>query len=123
MSARATVLLLSALTMAVPPARATVEMQNQAKKLGFAVQNCLYCHARTHSIDVMKQKAKSLGMSDGNCLACHGSDIPAKLNERGDWLAAERVKRGAKVADMAWLREYKEPAPAAKAAPKKPPSP
>ena len=124
MTARQAVLLLSALTMAVPPARATVEMQDQAKKLGFTVHNCLYCHATAHSVDVMKQKAKSLSMSDGNCLACHGKDIPAKLNARGEWLATERVKRGAKVADMAWLREYKEPAPGApNAAPKKPPSP
>ncbi len=124
MTARAGVLLLAVLTLPVPFARATVEMQDQAKRLGFAVHNCLYCHATAHSVDAMKQKAKSLNMSDGNCLACHGSKIPAKLNDRGNWLATERVKRGAKVADMAWLQEYKEPVPAApKAAPKKPPSP
>lgn len=111
MTARLAVPLLSALAILVPRADATVEMEVQARKLGFAVQNCLYCHATAHAVDVMKKKAKALDMSDGNCLACHGSKIPAKLNERGQWLAAERVKRGAKDADMAWLREYKEPAP------------
>lgn len=112
-------ILLSALTVPAPRAAATVDMQVQAKKLGFAVQNCLYCHATPHSVDVMKQKAKSLDMSDGNCVACHGANIPAKLNDRGHWLASERVKRGAKVADMEWLRDYKEPAPKnGKAAPK-----
>ena len=105
----------------LPPAfaAATVEMQVQAKKLGFPVKNCLYCHATPHSVDVMKDKAKALAMSDGNCVACHGADIPAKLNDRGKWLAAERTKRGAKAADMAWLSEYKEPpAKAAKPAPR-----
>jgi hypothetical protein len=111
--------LLAALTVPAPRAGATVEMQVQAKKLGFQVQNCLYCHATPHSVDVMKKKAKALDMSDGNCVACHGANIPAKLNDRGQWLAAERVKRGAKEADMGWLREYKEPAPkSGKAAPK-----
>jgi mono/diheme cytochrome c family protein len=114
LNARLAVPLVAALSMAAPRADATVEMQNRAKQLGFPVQNCLYCHATPHSVDVMKQKAKSLSMSDGNCLACHGKDIPAKLNARGDWLAGERVKRGAKQADMAWLRDYKEPATPAK---------
>lgn len=102
------------------PARATVEMQVQAKKLGFAVHNCLYCHASPHAIEKMKQRAKSLGMAEGNCLACHGANIPASLNERGSWLAAEKAKRGAKACDMAWLKDFKEPTPAA-APPKKKP--
>ena len=28
-----------------PRALATVEMQNEAKALGYSVKNCLYCHA------------------------------------------------------------------------------
>jgi hypothetical protein len=92
-------------------AGATVEMQVQAKKLGFSVPNCLHCHASPHSVDVMKKKAKALQMSDGNCLACHGANAPAALNDRGRWLVAEKGRRGAKECDMAWLREYKEPAP------------
>jgi mono/diheme cytochrome c family protein len=102
------------LLLAAFPAGATVEMQNQAKKLGFAVRNCLDCHATPHSVDVMKKKAQDLKMADGNCLACHGSNIPAALNEKGEWLVAEKARRGAKECDMAWLAQYKEP----KAAPK-----
>jgi hypothetical protein len=111
-------LVLPALSLLATRAGATDEMERQARKLGFPARNCLYCHASEHSVEEMKKKAKSLGMSDGNCLACHGANIPAKLNDRGRWLAAERVKRGAKQADMAWLRDYKEPPPpAAKPAP------
>ena len=103
-------------------ALATVEMQVQAKKLGFPVGNCLYCHAHSHSIDVMKQKAKTLGVNEGNCLACHGANIPSKLNDRGHWLVAERTKRGGKQWDMSWLHDYREPtpAPATSATPRKP---
>jgi mono/diheme cytochrome c family protein len=104
-------------------AGATVEMQNQAKKLGFAVKNCLYCHASPHATEAMKQKARAARVSEGNCLACHGNDIPAALNHRGDWLVAQKAPRGAKVCDMAWLRDYKEPAPAPKPTPTpKPPA-
>lgn len=42
------------------PAGATVEMQNQAKKLGVDVRNYLYCHASPHSVEVMTKKAKDL---------------------------------------------------------------
>lgn len=91
---------------------ATVEMEVAAKRLGFPVVNCLYCHATSHSAEVMKQKAKTLNINDGNCLLCHGANIPAKLNERGHWLVAEKSRRGAKVWDMAWLRDYKEATPA-----------
>lgn len=112
MLARRAALLLAVAGTLVARANATVEMQVEAKKLGYAVGNCLYCHATSHSIDVMKQKAKSLSMSDGNCLACHGANIPAKLNERGHWLVAEKTRRGAKECDMSWLRDYKEPAAA-----------
>jgi mono/diheme cytochrome c family protein len=94
-------------------AGATVEMQNDAKRLGLKVQNCLYCHASPHAVEKMKAKAKQLAMADGNCLACHGANIPAGLNDRGDWLVAEKDRRKAKACDMAWLKEYKEPAPAA----------
>ena len=102
------------------PALATVEMQVQAKRLGFAVPNCLYCHASPHAIDKMKQRAKSLGMAEGNCLACHGANIPASLNERGSWLAAEKTRRGAKACDMTWLKDFKEARPVV-ATPKKKP--
>jgi hypothetical protein len=109
--AQAGLLTLAAVVALCGPARATVEMEVAAKKLGFPATNCLYCHATAHSVDVMKQKAKSLNMNDGNCLACHGANIPAKLNSRGEWLVAEKSKRGQKVCDMAWLKDYKEPTP------------
>jgi hypothetical protein len=105
-------LALASLMLLSRPALATVEMQVQAKKLGLPVVNCLYCHAHSHSAEVMKQKAKALNINEGNCLACHGANIPAKLNERGQWLVTEKTRRGAARFDMAWLREYKEPQPA-----------
>jgi Zn-finger protein len=122
-SRRLCVLLLgSALILPAVPAGATVEMQNQAKKLGFAVKNCLDCHASPHSVDVMKEKARATGMADGNCVACHGANIPAALNLKGEWLVSEKGRRRAKECDMAWLKDYKQPvapkAPAAKPAPK-----
>jgi hypothetical protein len=101
--------LVVALGIVAGPAGATVEMQNQAKKLGFAIKNCLDCHASPHAVDVMKKKAKDLSMADGNCLACHGANIPAVLNHRGDWLRSEKDRRNAKECDMAWLADYKEP--------------
>lgn len=107
----------------LPRAEATVEMQNQAKKLGFAVGNCLYCHASPHAAEAMRAKARELRIQEGNCLACHGGDIPAALNQRGDWLVAQKAARGAKAWDMAWLKDYKEPTPEARAKPKPTPTP
>jgi hypothetical protein len=107
----------SLLVLPAVPAGATVEMQNQAKKLGFAITNCLDCHASPHAIDVMKKKAKDTKMAEGNCMACHGASIPAVLNHKGDWLLSEKGRRNAKECDMAWLKDYKEPV-----APKAPPA-
>jgi len=117
----------AALLLPAVPAAATVEMQNQAKKLGFEAHNCLYCHASPHAIEKMKEKAKAAGMAEGNCLACHGANIPATLNHRGEFLVTEKGRRTAKEWDMAWLKDYKEPvaskAPAAKAGAKPAPKP
>jgi hypothetical protein len=111
----------SLLILPAVPAGATVEMQKQAKKLGFAITNCLDCHASPHSVDVMKKKAKDMNMAEGNCLACHGANIPAALNHRGDWLVSEKARRKANACDMAWLKDYKEPV-APKVPPAKPPA-
>ena len=92
-------------------------MQTQAKKLGFAVQNCLYCHASPHAAEAMTAKAWALKIPPGNCLACHGRNIPATLNHRGDWLVAQKAARGATTCDMAWLKDYKEPTPPPKPKP------
>lgn len=101
-------------------AQATVEMQHRAKKLGFTVKNCLYCHASPHAAEAMQTKARALKIQEGNCLACHGNNIPAALNHRGDWLVAQKRARGASACDMEWLKDYKEPTPEPKpkAAPK-----
>jgi mono/diheme cytochrome c family protein len=101
----------------VPWAGATVELQNQAKKLGFEVKNCLYCHASPHAVSVMQSRARALNIPEGNCLLCHGNNIPAKLNRRGDWLVAQKRLREANTYDMAWLKDYKEPTPEPTATP------
>jgi len=92
-----------------PLARATVGMQKEARKLGFPVKNCLYCHATPHAVEVMKTKARSMGMNEGNCLLCHGAKIPATLNDRGEWLVAEKDRRKAARPEMSWLADYVEP--------------
>lgn len=112
MSAARVLLASFALLALAAPGEPTVEMQNQARKLGFSIKNCLACHASPHAAETMKAKAKSLGIPQGNCLACHGKDVPATLNHRGDWLVAEKARRGAKSYDMQWLKDYKEPTPA-----------
>jgi hypothetical protein len=116
-------LLAAGLSLAAPRGEATVEMQNQAKKLGFAVGNCLYCHASPHASEAMKAKARELRIPEGDCLACHGANIPATLNDRGRWLVAQKAARGAKASDMAWLKDYKEPAPSQAPKPKPTPTP
>lgn len=94
--------------LAGPRARATDEMQKQAKKLGFPVQNCLYCHATPHAEKVMQDRAKAFKVPAGNCLVCHGDDIPGTLNARGHWLVEQKAARKAKECDMAWLKDYVE---------------
>ena len=105
------------LLLCSPRAEATVEMQNRAKKLGFTVKNCLYCHASSHAAETMHAKAKALNIPEGDCLACHGGSIPVTLNDRGRWLVAQKRAQGAQACDMAWLKDYKEPTPAPKPAP------
>jgi hypothetical protein len=113
------VVLGSLLVLPAVPASGTVEMQKQAKKLGYAITNCLDCHASPHSAEVMKKKAKDTKMAEGNCMACHGASIPNVLNHKGDWLVSEKSRRNARECDMAWLKDYKEPV-APKAPPAKP---
>jgi mono/diheme cytochrome c family protein len=91
------------------PSRATVEMEKEARKLGFPAANCLYCHATPHAVQKMKATARELHMTEGNCLLCHGAKIPAKLNDRGQWLVREKDRRKAERAEMKWLEDYVEP--------------
>jgi hypothetical protein len=101
----------------VPWVGATVAMQNQARKLGFTVKNCLYCHASPHAVGAMQAKARALNIPEGNCLLCHGNNVPVTLNQRGHWLVTQKGLRGAKDFDMAWLKDYKEPTPEPTATP------
>lgn len=60
----------------------------------------------------MQKKAKEAGFAEAtNCLYCHNEKLPKKdahtYNERGKWLLAEKDKRKAEKADMAWLKDYK----------------
>ena len=61
------------------------------------------------TLPIMK-KAKELGFPAENCLYCHNEKLPKKgaatHNERGEWLKAEKAKRGAKEVDPAWLKDY-----------------
>jgi hypothetical protein len=97
------------LVLTTSSAVATVEMQNQAKRLGLPLKNCTYCHASPHAVEKMKETARELNMSDGNCLQCHGANVPTTLNDRGHWLVAEKERRKADEFDMAWLKDYEEP--------------
>lgn len=45
------------------------------------------------------------------------------INHRGEWLVAEKNKRGAKQFDMTWLKDYEDPAPAPTPTPKPKPTP
>jgi hypothetical protein len=58
----------------------------------------------------MQKKAKKLGFDATNCMYCHNEKLPKKgavsHNERGQWLVAEKQKRGAKEIDPAWLKDY-----------------
>jgi hypothetical protein len=58
----------------------------------------------------IQKKAKELGFDATNCMYCHNEKLPKKgavtHNERGQWLIAEKAKRGAKEVDAAWLKDY-----------------
>jgi len=61
----------------------------------------------------MVKKAKELGITSvQNCQSCHVDKLPKKdahkLNDRGQWMVDEKVKRKAKEVDVAWLKDYVE---------------
>jgi hypothetical protein len=57
-----------------------------------------------------QKEAKAAGVDAKNCQTCHVAPLPKKdshdLNDAGKWLVAEKEKRGAKVVDGAWLKDY-----------------
>jgi hypothetical protein len=58
----------------------------------------------------IQKKAKELGFAAQNCMFCHNEKLPKKdavtHNERGKWLLAEKEKRKAKEVDVSWLKDY-----------------
>ncbi len=65
----------------------------------------------TANMDIQKQ-AKAAGVDAKNCQFCHTVALPKKgegqkqLNERGQWLQAQKEKKGAKTVDGAWAKDY-----------------
>ena len=53
-----------------------------AKRLGYPAKDCTYCHVSLQG----------------------GSD---KLNERGQWMVSEKVRRDAVAVDVKWLKDYR----------------
>jgi hypothetical protein len=78
--------LLAVFVVGAPPAYATLDMQKKAKAAGLPATACDYCHTA------------KLPKKDAH-----------ELNDRGNWLKAEKEKRGAKDIDVTWLKEYVEP--------------
>ena len=65
-----------------------------AKRLGYPAKDCTYCHVSLQG----------------------GSD---KLNARGEWMVAEKVRRDAVAVDVKWLKDYKPGRPGPKSRAKK----
>ena len=63
----------------------------------------------TADLEIQKQ-AKAAGVDVKNCQTCHVDKLPKKdshtLNDAGNWLVAEKEKRGASKVDGAWLKDY-----------------
>ena len=54
-------------------------------------------------------KAKSMGLPAKDCTYCHVNATGGEpFNSRGQWLVAEKGKRGASAVDVAWLKDYKK---------------
>lgn len=71
------------------PAQGYPPFVNYAQRLGYPAKDCTYCHLNQEG----------------------GSD---KLNARGQWLVAEKVRRDAVAVDIKWLKDYKAGKPRAR---------
>lgn len=90
-------------------------MSKTGSRLGFMVMLLVWCgwiafsSVSTATLDMQKQ-AKAAGVDAKSCQTCHVDKLPKKdkhdLNDAGKWLVAEKEKRGAKVADGGWLKDY-----------------
>ena len=103
-----TVCLIAGAVLGPVGASATPPLQKQARAQGFAATDCSYCH--TFDMEHMRKKGREAGIPNMNCVNCHGKTLPRTgrglLNERGQWLLDERIRRKVKAVDAAWLREY-----------------
>jgi len=79
---------------ATRPAKGFPPFVEYAKRLGYPAKDCTYCHVSLQG----------------------GSD---KLNARGQWLVAEKVRRRLVAVDLKWLKDYRPARPAPKARAKK----
>jgi hypothetical protein len=90
-------------------------MSKSGTRLGFLVVTLTWCgwmlftSPSSATLDMQKQ-AKAAGVDAKNCQTCHVAALPKKeshdLNDAGQWLVAEKDKRGAKAVDGAWLKDY-----------------
>ncbi len=100
---------LAAVLLALPVA-ATVRIQDEAKKAGYAAEDCNYCHS--FGGDHMRERARRMGVNNLDCVRCHGGHLPkmgeALYNERGHWLRRKKVELQAPRVDVTWLKDYVE---------------
>jgi mono/diheme cytochrome c family protein len=92
-------------------------MRTKGTRIGAMVALLVWCGwvglsaTSTATMDIQKQ-AKAVGVDAKNCQTCHTVALPKKgegqneLNDLGKWLVAEKDKRGAKVVDGAWAKDY-----------------
>jgi hypothetical protein len=90
-------------------------MKSVGSRLGLLAVLLFWCGwiavsgTTTATMDTQKQ-AKAAGIDASNCQYCHVDKLPKKeshaLNERGQWLVAQKEKKNAKAVDGAWLKDY-----------------
>jgi hypothetical protein len=92
-------------------------MRTRGTRIGAMVALLVWCgwigltSISTATMDIQKQ-AKAVGADAKNCQFCHTVSLPKKgegakqLNERGQWLQAQKEKKGAKEVDGAWVKDY-----------------
>jgi len=91
-------------------------MKSRGSRLGAIAVLLAWCAwiafsgTSTADMEIQKQ-AKAAGVAVKDCSTCHVDKLPKKdkhdLNDNGQWLVAEKDKRGAKKVDGAWLKEKK----------------
>jgi hypothetical protein len=92
-------------------------MRTRGTRIGAMVTLLVWCGwiglsaTSTATMDIQKQ-AKAAGVEVKNCQHCHTVAMPKKgegqneLNDLGKWLVAQKDKKGAKVVDGAWVKDY-----------------